>query len=148
MGDCVKSAVSMNIVSHLQQEWPETTDPQKFVFEELGIAAYLCLLFEVTPSTATFKYKFADLGCGNGLLTYILTQEGFSGKASRRDRDTHTDTDTDTHAHRHTRTHRHNHGSRAIHNFLCRLMSTTTTQGSVWICESERFGTGTSLPQS
>ena len=118
--DCVKSAVSLNIVSHLQQEWPETTDPQKFVFEELGIAAYLCLLFEVTPSTATFKYKFADLGCGNGLLTYILTQEGFSGKASRRDRDrdTHRHTQTHTHTHRHTHRHTQAHTQTSTYSFV------------------------------
>lgn len=26
-----------------------------------------------------FRYKFGDLGCGNGLLTFFLTAEGYSG---------------------------------------------------------------------
>eukprot|EP00055_Hartaetosiga_balthica_P010015 m.41288 g.41288 ORF g.41288 m.41288 type:complete len:688 (-) comp6992_c0_seq1:2610-4673(-) len=63
----------------LIDNWPETTDPLKFVFEELAIAAYMCLTFEHAPSSALFQRKFVDLGCGNGLLTYILTKEGYNG---------------------------------------------------------------------
>eukprot|EP01147_Barroeca_monosierra_P008865 gene8865-1219_t len=65
--------------SYLVEGWPETTDPQKFVFEELGIAAYLCILFDRIPSLDLFPNKFVDLGCGNGLLTYVLNQEGYPG---------------------------------------------------------------------
>jgi hypothetical protein len=54
------------------KQWPEKTDPQKFVFEELAIAAYLLCLW---PS----PQRFVDLGCGNGFLTFVLTQEGHPG---------------------------------------------------------------------
>eukprot|EP00056_Hartaetosiga_gracilis_P020310 m.18715 g.18715 ORF g.18715 m.18715 type:complete len:682 (+) comp8351_c0_seq4:46-2091(+) len=65
---------------NLIKNWPESTDPLKFVYEELAIAAYLCLVFESTPpSCDTFTRKFLDLGCGNGLLTYVLTHEGYNG---------------------------------------------------------------------
>lgn len=68
-----------NLYIIISQGWPETTDPQKFVFEELGIAAYLCILFDRIPSLDLFPNKFVDLGCGNGLLTYVLNQEGYPG---------------------------------------------------------------------
>lgn len=42
----------------------------------MAIAAYLiCLWRKTTVSTISF----ADLGCGNGLLVYILNEEGFQG---------------------------------------------------------------------
>ena len=51
----------------------ESTDPEKFIHEDIGIAVYLMLLWnESTKCPITF----ADVGCGNGLLVYILTQEG------------------------------------------------------------------------
>lgn len=53
--------------------WPERTDPSKFVFEDIAIATYLILLWNET------KQRFVDLGCGNGLLVYILTCEGHQG---------------------------------------------------------------------
>ncbi|XP_022190680.2 probable tRNA (uracil-O(2)-)-methyltransferase [Nilaparvata lugens] len=53
--------------------WPERTDPSKFVYEDIAIAAYLILLWEES------KQRFVDLGCGNGLLVYILTSEGNQG---------------------------------------------------------------------
>ncbi|CAD0196941.1 unnamed protein product [Chrysodeixis includens] len=57
--------------------WPECTDPQKFVYEDVAIASYLLVLWE---ADTTKKVKtFVDLGCGNGLLVYILTQEGHNG---------------------------------------------------------------------
>ena len=66
------------------QTWPESTDPQKFVYEEMSIAAFLLELWarldrEPTADAPPFKYKFADLGCGNGLLTFFLTAEGYTG---------------------------------------------------------------------
>ncbi len=52
----------------------------KYIFEEMGLAAFLLEIFERTPpATQRFRYKFADLGCGNGLLTYFLCAEGHSG---------------------------------------------------------------------
>ncbi|KAI9293707.1 DUF1613-domain-containing protein [Neoconidiobolus thromboides FSU 785] len=55
------------------KNWPENTDASKFVFEDIGIATFLNLLFE-RPST------FIDLGCGNGLLVHLLNQLGHQGQ--------------------------------------------------------------------
>ncbi|KAB0794714.1 hypothetical protein PPYR_11553 [Photinus pyralis] len=59
------------------KEWPENTDPHKFVYEDLAIAAYLITLWNTID--ANKKPQFVDLGCGNGLLTFILTKEGYGG---------------------------------------------------------------------
>lgn len=56
------------------QIWPECTDPGKFVYEDIAIATYLLLLWEEYGSQT-----FVDVGCGNGLLVYILTMEGHFG---------------------------------------------------------------------
>ena len=59
--------------------WNEVTDPTKHVFEDLGIAAFLIELWaELYPEGTPFP-GFVDIGCGNGLLTYILLEEGYSG---------------------------------------------------------------------
>lgn len=79
----------------LVDTWQEVTDPLKHVFEDIGIATYLMLLWKDTFSTsgstvadsAEEPWKswprppggFLDLGCGNGLLTHILTAEGYVG---------------------------------------------------------------------
>ena len=64
--------------------WPETTDPAKFVYEELGIAAFLICLWTLESQTSlTPKLKkpnFIDVGCGNGFLVYLLANEGYQGK--------------------------------------------------------------------
>ena len=57
----------------LVKGWTERTDPEKFVHEDLAIAAYLCLLWEGET------VRFLDLGCGNGLLVHILSREGHPG---------------------------------------------------------------------
>ncbi|SPO20367.1 related to TRM44 - tRNA(Ser) Um(44) 2'-O-methyltransferase [Ustilago trichophora] len=69
--------------------WAEATDPTKHVFEEMGIAAFLISLWiltytgkdKVQGKDEEWKknVKFVDVGCGNGLLTYILSREGFCG---------------------------------------------------------------------
>ncbi|KAK3609488.1 hypothetical protein CHS0354_022248 [Potamilus streckersoni] len=61
--------------------WPEKTDPQKFVYEDVAIATYLLLLWkqERTVKNLTEKQSFVDLGCGNGLLVHILSSEGHRG---------------------------------------------------------------------
>ncbi|KAH7908397.1 hypothetical protein BJ138DRAFT_1012903 [Hygrophoropsis aurantiaca] len=89
---------------HLVDEWREATDPLKHVFEDIGIATFLMLLWKemyADDNTATSSTKdnipngnatvvpwstwprppggFIDLGCGNGLLTHILTAEGYTG---------------------------------------------------------------------
>ncbi|CAH2086191.1 unnamed protein product [Euphydryas editha] len=55
--------------------WPESTDPTKFVYEDVAIATYLLLLWQYDTKPQTF----VDIGCGNGLLVYILTMEGHNG---------------------------------------------------------------------
>ncbi|XP_078534662.1 putative tRNA (uracil-O(2)-)-methyltransferase isoform X2 [Lissotriton helveticus] len=58
--------------------WPEVTDPEKFVYEDVAIATYLLILWEDerTEKKLTRKQSFVDLGCGNGLLVHILSNEG------------------------------------------------------------------------
>lgn len=61
--------------------WPENTDPAKFVYEDVAIATYLLLLWEkerLEKGTQELQ-SFVDLGCGNGLLVYILSNEGHRG---------------------------------------------------------------------
>ncbi|KAM9424614.1 putative tRNA (uracil-O(2)-)-methyltransferase isoform 1-T1 [Pholidichthys leucotaenia] len=58
--------------------WPEVTDPEKFVYEDVAIATYLLVLWaeERAEKNASVRQSFVDLGCGNGLLVHILTSEG------------------------------------------------------------------------
>uniref|UniRef100_H3CXQ9 tRNA (uracil-O(2)-)-methyltransferase n=1 Tax=Tetraodon nigroviridis TaxID=99883 RepID=H3CXQ9_TETNG len=62
--------------------WPEVTDPEKFVYEDVAIATYLLVLWaeERARKCLAARQTFVDLGCGNGLLVHILTNEGHSGK--------------------------------------------------------------------
>ncbi|KAM7208956.1 putative AdoMet-dependent methyltransferase domain containing protein [Naviculisporaceae sp. PSN 640] len=75
----------------LIDSWAETTDPGKHVFEDLCIAAFLIELWrdmyqgysgedeqDLEPSKRKFP-GFVDIGCGNGLLVYILNKEGYKG---------------------------------------------------------------------
>ncbi|KAH0567382.1 probable tRNA (uracil-O(2)-)-methyltransferase [Cotesia glomerata] len=66
----------------LVKNWPECTDPQKFVYEDVAIASYLIVLWEQEREEKKIdkKQSFLDLGCGNGLLAYILSNEGFPGR--------------------------------------------------------------------
>lgn len=64
----------------LIKEWAEVTDPEKHVFEDLGIASFLIELWEDMYSRADRPFPgFVDIGCGNGLLVHILNLEGFYG---------------------------------------------------------------------
>ena len=60
--------------------WAESSDPEKFVHEDLGIAAYILLLWRQQRQGEEWgegrRQTFVDLGCGNGLLVYLLTIEG------------------------------------------------------------------------
>ncbi|XP_038947893.1 probable tRNA (uracil-O(2)-)-methyltransferase isoform X3 [Rattus norvegicus] len=62
--------------------WPEVTDPEKFVYEDVAIATYLLILWEEERAEKgiTTKQSFVDLGCGNGLLVHILSNEGHPGR--------------------------------------------------------------------
>ncbi|OCT99289.1 hypothetical protein XELAEV_18005076mg [Xenopus laevis] len=62
--------------------WPEVTDPEKFVYEDVAIATYLLIIWEEERSQNQVKEKqsFVDLGCGNGLLVHILSNEGHPGR--------------------------------------------------------------------
>ncbi|XP_067847178.1 probable tRNA (uracil-O(2)-)-methyltransferase [Heptranchias perlo] len=62
--------------------WPEVTNPEKFVYEDVAIATYLLVLWEGERAEKglTVKQSFIDLGCGNGLLVHILTNEGYPGR--------------------------------------------------------------------
>lgn len=62
----------------LVQNWVESTDPKKHVFEDLAVAAFLVELWNARYKDKEFEFR--DLGCGNGLLTHILIMEGFKGK--------------------------------------------------------------------
>jgi len=62
----------------LMNSWAETTDPEKHVFEDLCIAAFLVELWADMYGPSPFP-GFVDIGCGNGLLVHILNKEGFRG---------------------------------------------------------------------
>lgn len=55
----------------------ESTNAEKFIHEDLGIATYLLCLWR--EKSEQVPKSFVDLGCGNGLLVYLLSQEGITG---------------------------------------------------------------------
>ncbi|KAK9453876.1 hypothetical protein V1511DRAFT_47812 [Dipodascopsis uninucleata] len=68
----------------LVDNWAESTDPKKHVFEDLAIATFLIELWTNRSSDGDSRYskenlRFLDVGCGNGVLVYILIQEGYIG---------------------------------------------------------------------
>lgn len=67
--------------SYWVDRWTECTDPVKFVYEEMSIAAYLCALWELErEEEGTDRLQtFVDCGCGNGFLVYLLISEGHEG---------------------------------------------------------------------
>ncbi|KAI9562599.1 hypothetical protein GHT06_010053 [Daphnia sinensis] len=71
-------------VPYIAKVWPECTDPQKFIHEDVAIASYLILLWrqerERLQLDSDHRQTFIDIGCGNGLLVYLLTSEGYQGK--------------------------------------------------------------------
>ena len=75
----LKNKYATDIVSN----WAESSDPEKFVHEDIGIAAYILLLWSQQREREQWaedrRQSFVDLGCGNGLLVYNLTKEGHSG---------------------------------------------------------------------
>lgn len=64
----------------LMSHWVESTDPKKHVFEDLLIAAFLMELWlQRYGDGFAQKLQFRDLGCGNGVLVFILISEGLKG---------------------------------------------------------------------
>jgi SAM-dependent methyltransferase len=62
----------------LEPNWYQLTNtqPEKYIHEDISIATYLILVWR--------HYKlniksFVDLGCGNGLLVFLLNDQGFNG---------------------------------------------------------------------
>ncbi|KAK0421303.1 hypothetical protein QR680_015169 [Steinernema hermaphroditum] len=68
----IKATLGKSIV----ENWSERTDPHKFVYEDCALTAYLTVLFKETNFTPK---RFADVGCGNGLLVKLLKEEGVAG---------------------------------------------------------------------
>ncbi|CAK9438365.1 uncharacterized protein LODBEIA_P25890 [Lodderomyces beijingensis] len=65
--------------SELVNNWCESTDPKKHVFEDLAIAAFLIEYWKI-KNFQIGQFEFRDLGCGNGLLVHILISEGYKGQ--------------------------------------------------------------------
>lgn len=82
----------------LVSKWVESTDPRKHVFEDIGIATFVMLLWrDMFAAAATAERRagsgpmlarvpswgrpscFVDVGCGNGLLVHLLNAEGYTG---------------------------------------------------------------------
>lgn len=72
------SALKNKYARSLIVDWAEQTDPDKHVFEDLGIASFLMELWAELYKDTEFP-GFVDIGCGNGLLVYILQKEGYKG---------------------------------------------------------------------
>ncbi|RCK55679.1 tRNA (uracil-O(2)-)-methyltransferase [Candida viswanathii] len=66
-------------LEYFMSNWAESTDPRKHVFEDIAIAAFIIEYWKLN-GLQPGGFEFRDLGCGNGLLVYILNQEGYSGK--------------------------------------------------------------------
>ncbi|OJJ43086.1 hypothetical protein ASPZODRAFT_136631 [Penicilliopsis zonata CBS 506.65] len=82
--------------TELLEKWVEETEPEKHVFEDLLITAFLIELWRnmygVAPSSEEEGEEegqmrlensfpgFVDIACGNGVLVYVLSQEGYSGR--------------------------------------------------------------------
>ncbi|KAI6249400.1 tRNA (uracil-O(2)-)-methyltransferase [Erysiphe necator] len=72
------SRLKLKYSRKLIENWVESTDPTKHVFEDLGIAAFLIELWNEIYKDKKFP-GFVDIGCGNGLLVHILREEGYTG---------------------------------------------------------------------
>jgi tRNASer (uridine44-2'-O)-methyltransferase len=69
---CLKNKYAKGLID----KWVEATDPLKHVFEDISLAAFLILLWQSHGGKNT---RFVDIGCGNGVLVYLLVMEGYEG---------------------------------------------------------------------
>ncbi|XP_014288787.1 probable tRNA (uracil-O(2)-)-methyltransferase isoform X1 [Halyomorpha halys] len=67
------SSLKDKYFSSILKFWNESTNPEKFINEDIAIASYLLVLW------GDKCQNFVDVGCGNGLLVYILAGEGHKG---------------------------------------------------------------------
>ena len=79
----IASVLVVVIFKGFLQFWCESTDADKFIHEDIGIAAYLLVGSSkmyickcLWRDNADEEPNFVDIGCGNGLLVYILVSEG------------------------------------------------------------------------
>ncbi|XP_050072809.1 probable tRNA (uracil-O(2)-)-methyltransferase [Anopheles maculipalpis] len=79
--NCLLNKLKQKYGQAIVSIWTECTDPQKFVYEDIAIATYLLILWkqERAKNGTEQLQTFVDVGCGNGLLVYILTSEGHRG---------------------------------------------------------------------
>ncbi|SPN99758.1 related to tRNA (uracil-O(2)-)-methyltransferase [Cephalotrichum gorgonifer] len=74
------TALKSRYAKDLLDSWAEATDPKKHVFEDIAIAAFLIELWADMYKEGDGKFPgFVDIGCGNGLLVYLLRKEGYAG---------------------------------------------------------------------
>ena len=83
----LKETYATNLIAR----WVEKTEPAKHVFEDLSIAAFLIELWKQMYGTLPSPEGkgrasdipsfpgFVDVACGNGVLVYVLLQEGYNG---------------------------------------------------------------------
>ncbi|CAG9865408.1 unnamed protein product [Phyllotreta striolata] len=75
----IYSRLKKTYVADLLKDWSAktSTDPQKYIFEDLAIASYLICIWQEYNKEDIY---FVDCGCGNGLLVYVLVREGYKGR--------------------------------------------------------------------
>jgi tRNASer (uridine44-2'-O)-methyltransferase len=84
------SRLKQTYSTELISRWVEKTEPSKHVFEDISIAAFLIELWrqmygvlpacERSTSIASINFPgFVDIACGNGVLVYLLRNEGYEG---------------------------------------------------------------------
>ncbi|KAI8873748.1 DUF1613-domain-containing protein [Ramicandelaber brevisporus] len=74
------SDIKSTLSGELVKRWVEDTDPRKHVFEDVGIVSWLENLWKSTVDEkigGTKRIQCIDLGCGNGVLSYLLHMRGY-----------------------------------------------------------------------
>lgn len=64
----------------LQFDWsPSDDDPLPYLYEDLLVASYLIILWRSLYESSRPPSGFVDIGCGRGLLVFVLSSEGYAG---------------------------------------------------------------------